>query len=101
MRRNLTGFVRIIRYIDLIENGKQPDYITYIYEGQMAEGEPSGFFRIINSERHHSFVGFLSGYDHFRRGTGLYFLDGELKYYGFYEEGSLYRDSPKLAIDFK
>ena len=54
-----------------------------MWEGQVEQGIPNGFIRIIDGDQDYNFVGFSEGWKS-RYGTGLFFKNEELKASGFY-----------------
>jgi len=48
LRSYFTGFARIIEYADYYKDGKSPEYAFKITEGQIENGKPNGFARVID-----------------------------------------------------
>ena len=43
----MTGFARAARYLQTNEMG-EPDFLNYLYEGQVLDANPNGFGRLIH-----------------------------------------------------
>ena len=54
-----------------------------MWEGQVQQGIPNGFIRIIDGDQDYNFVGYSEGWNS-RYGTGLYFKNDELSEAGYY-----------------
>ena len=64
-----TGFVRLVKY-------SLDGQINHIYEGEMIEGYPYGFGRLIKPGYNEMFVGrFYDGFDFADAGAGVYIDD--------------------------
>jgi len=56
----MNGFGRVIAYKDEEKvTGETPAYVFAMWEGQIENGDPMGFARMITSDD--SFVGYMSG----------------------------------------
>ena len=103
LKSYFNGFGRIIEYHDFSQNKDKPAYMRYIWEGQIRNGEPYGFNRVIDILGSYSFVGYLNDMHAVQNGTGMYFNDLKLEYSGWYEENKIYPNvymKPKVTKDF-
>jgi len=75
LKRYFNGFARIIEYADYTNKGTTPEYAYKLTEGQIEQGEPHGFGRVI------------SGYG-----------DGELKF-GYFQDSVHYKTEQGARTD--
>jgi hypothetical protein len=73
--------------------------VLKVWEGQVRNGEPSGFVRAISKDDH--FIGYLANTDLTQLGTGLYFTYDSLKYSGVFQDQARYsEDAPQVQYEF-
>lgn len=75
LEKHLTGFARILTYEDSTSNGKNPNFLEMLYEGQLTLGQPSGFGRKIDGRSKMHFVGYFRGWNDTKQAPtlGIYF----------------------------
>ena len=57
--KKLNGFGRMIQYLDTTNEGETPENMFYLPEGQIEDGNPSGFTRVIDGYDNVNFVGYM------------------------------------------
>ena len=73
-------------------------------EGQLINGDPNGFVRVIDGFNDVNFVGYMEHWQ-IMQGNGLFFQNSKLIYSGIYDvdrdDYYIYSKGPKYEKDFK
>lgn len=88
-QNNMNGIGRVMFYRDKKGDGTDPEYLYYIWEGQIENGLPKGFIRYIQPKR--SFIGYLKNLGQTMQGTALYYETEQLKWASFYSDDVRFR----------
>ena len=94
----ISGLRHLVNGLARIEVSDRENQLVKIIEGEVYEGLPSGFARIIDGFAVSQFLGYLHGDTAWNK--GLFFQDFHLMYTGFWED-RFYFEEPLHIYDFE